>query len=116
MTKADLERFESALLALKTRLRGDVSNLAGEALKPREDAPATSSDLADQSADSYEQEFTLNLLQTREQTLEEIDEALDRIARGVFGRCEECGGAIPGTRLQALPYARHCVECARKLQ
>lgn len=119
MTKANLERFKSALLAMKTRLRGDVSHLADEALKSRDGDGATlavPSDVANQGSESYEQEFTLSLLQNQEQTLDEINEALDRIAQGTFGRCEECGAAIPRPRLQALPYVRHCVNCARKLQ
>ncbi len=48
--------------------------------------------------------------------LEEIKGALERIDRGTFGRCEECGGVIPKGRLKALPYARYCVKCARKVQ
>jgi RNA polymerase-binding protein DksA len=119
MTKADLERFGAALEALKGRLRGDVSSLAGEALRTRHSDSAASggaADLADQGADNYEHELTRCLLQNQEQTLAEIDAALERIEQGKFGRCEECGEAIPRARLQALPYTRHCVSCARKLQ
>ena len=46
----------------------------------------------------------------------EITDALERINQGTFGKCEECGGTIPKGRLQALPYTRHCVACARKIQ
>src|SRR5262245_32443465 len=117
MNKADQERYEATLLALRNRLNGDVSHLADEALRGKENAKLTpAADLADQGADSYEHEFTLSLLQNQEQTLEEIDEALERMRQGRFGRCEECSGAITKARLQALPYTRHCVECARKLQ
>ena len=45
-----------------------------------------------------------------------IGDALERIRRGTFGKCEECAAAIPKGRLAALPYARHCVACARKFQ
>jgi RNA polymerase-binding transcription factor DksA len=72
--------------------------------------------MADLGTDNFEQEFSLTLLQNQEQALKEIGEALERIRHGSFGRCEECQGAIPKARLQALPYTRHCVECARKLQ
>jgi RNA polymerase-binding protein DksA len=118
MTKVDLERCRSALLALKGRLSGDVSRLADEALRPGGESSgrASPADLSDQGSDTYEHEFTLSLLQSQEQTLKEIDEALSRIEQGKFGRCEECGGPIPRARLQALPYTRHCVSCARRLQ
>jgi RNA polymerase-binding transcription factor DksA len=121
MTKADLEHYRNTLLTLRQRLTGDVSHLADEALRARggeasgslSNAPLHPADLG---TDNYDQEFTFNLLQNQEQTLEEIADALDRLAKGTFGRCEECGGAIPRPRLQALPYTRHCVACARKLQ
>jgi RNA polymerase-binding protein DksA len=119
MTKADLERFRAALLALRGRLSGDVSHLAEEARRARGSdsaGPTRGSDPADQGADSYDHEFTLSLLENQEQTLEQIAEALQRIDLGTFGRCEECHGPIPRPRLQALPYTRHCVSCARKLQ
>src|SRR5262249_51242717 len=45
-----------------------------------------------------------------------IDSALKRIDEGTFGRCEECGKDIAAGRLQALPYARYCIDCSRRLQ
>src|SRR5262249_30321208 len=70
--------------------------------------------VADLGSDSFEQEFTLGLLENDEQKLKEIDAALERIEQWRFGRCEECGKVISKERLEALPYARHCIECARK--
>jgi RNA polymerase-binding transcription factor DksA len=121
MTKAELETHREALLALRSRLTGDVSHLADEALRARGgEASGSLSNaplhMADLGTDNFEQEFTLSLLQNQEQALKEIGEALERIRQGSYGRCEECGGAIPKARLQALPYTRHCVGCARKLQ
>jgi RNA polymerase-binding transcription factor DksA len=40
--------------------------------------------------------------------------ALDRIEKGTFGRCEDCGVDIPAERLDVVPYARSCVACERK--
>lgn len=121
MTKADLEQYRQSLQNLRNRLTGDVSHLADEALRARGgEASGSLSNaplhMADLGTDNFEQEFTLNLLQNQEQALDEIREALARIDRGAFGTCEECQQPIPKPRLQALPYTRHCVECARKLQ
>ncbi len=44
------------------------------------------------------------------QTIEEIDAALDRMDRGVYGLCEYSGEPIPKERLQAIPWARERVE------
>jgi DnaK suppressor protein len=43
--------------------------------------------------------------------VEEIDAALQRIERGTYGVCENCGELIPAARLEALPYARLCIAC-----
>ena len=121
MTKAELESYREALLTLRTRLRGDISHLADEALRARGgEASGSLSNaplhMADLGTDNFEQEFTLGLLQNEEQMLQEIDAALHRLDQGTFGRCEECQRPIPKARLQALVYTRHCVDCARKLQ
>jgi RNA polymerase-binding transcription factor DksA len=49
-------------------------------------------------------------------TKAEIDDALARIEQGTFGRCENCHQEISRERLEAMPYARSCIRCARKLQ
>jgi RNA polymerase-binding protein DksA len=44
--------------------------------------------------------------------LQQIDEALARIDAGTYGRCEQCGGRIQEERLEALPFATTCIDCA----
>jgi DnaK suppressor protein len=46
------------------------------------------------------------------ETVKEIDQALERIDTGSYGRCELCGQAIPADRLRALPWAALCVPCS----
>ena len=42
----------------------------------------------------------------------EIRQALLRLESGTYGNCAACGGAIQSARLEALPYATRCIECA----
>jgi DnaK suppressor protein len=120
MTPADTDLYRQMLLLLRQRLTGDVSHLKDEALRRNGSAGGNLSNMpihmADLGTDNFEQEFTLSLLQNEEQVLDEIAAALDRLQKGRFGRCEECQGVIPKARLQALPYARFCVACARKAE
>ncbi len=44
--------------------------------------------------------------------LAEIDAATQRLAEGRYGRCEACGAPIASARLEALPAARTCIDCA----
>jgi RNA polymerase-binding transcription factor DksA len=65
---------------------------------------------------SFEQEFTLNLLSSDGDRLEQIEAALEKIADGSYGSCDECGGRIPKARLELIPDTPYCVKCASKLE
>ena len=117
----ELESYREVLQTLRARLRGDLDQMTDEAL--RRDQPDSSGNLsnvplhmADVGTENYDQEFTLELIETEQGTLGEVHEALGRIDAGTFGRCEECREPIARPRLQALPYTRHCIQCARALE
>ena len=46
------------------------------------------------------------------ETLNDIDDALAKIDAGTYGVCEQCGKPIGEARLEAMPAARLCIECA----
>jgi RNA polymerase-binding transcription factor DksA len=54
------------------------------------------------------------LVGTLRETLNDIDAALAKFEGGTYGICEACGGAITEARLEAMPAARLCIECASK--
>ena len=54
------------------------------------------------------------LLAATRRALEQIGGALNRIAEGTYGRCEQCGTSIPAERLEVLPHARFCVPCQQR--
>ena len=45
--------------------------------------------------------------------LAKISAALRRIDADEYGICDECGAEIDKGRLEAHPYARKCIDCAR---
>ena len=117
----DLESFRDALLGLRARLRGDVDQMTDEALgrgQPESSGNLSNAPLhmADVGTENYDQEFTLSLIENDQETLDQVHDALGRISAGTFGRCEECNEPIARPRLQALPYARHCIGCARAME
>jgi DnaK suppressor protein len=117
MKSTDLKAYKERLIDLRARLRGDVSQMADATLKKRRsdangDLSSMPIHMADIGTDNFEQEFTLSLMQSEEQTLELIEASLERIEEGTYGQCEECGARIPKTRLNAIPYASLCVKCA----
>lgn len=113
MEKPEISIHRDRLLALRARLEHEMNYLADAALS------ATSSEsnslpthIADLGSDSFEQELTLNLVGTEKEALQRIATALERIGDGSYGLCEDCGDPIPDVRLEAIPYASLCVECA----
>ena len=121
MKKAEIKVYKDRLLALRSRLRGDVSQMADTALKKNRmqsngDLSSMPIHMADLGSDAYEQEFTLSLMESEEEALASIETALERIEDGTYGTCEECGVAIPKARLNALPHTGLCVKCAERTQ
>ncbi len=117
MNTADTKRYKERLVALRARLQGDLSQMTDVALdKAQRHAGGAPSampiHMADVGSENFEQEFTLGLLENKDRTLAQIREALERIADCVYGTCADCDGRIPKARLNAIPYAIHCVRCA----
>ncbi len=65
---------------------------------------------------SFEQEFTLKRMTQGGNRLELIEAALEKIAAGTYGLCEECGSRIRKGRLEYIPETPYCVECASRLE
>jgi RNA polymerase-binding protein DksA len=64
----------------------------------------------------YEQEISIFLKSRTSDEIRHIDEALDRVVKGMYGSCDECGDEIPKKRLEALPYTIYCVDCQQELE
>jgi RNA polymerase-binding protein DksA len=114
----ELQLFRQTLQTLRSRLRGDLDQMTDEALR-RNMTSGTGNlsnvplHMADVGSENYDQEFTLGLIENEQGTLELVNEALKRLEQGTFGQCVKCGEPISKPRLQAIPYTRHCIRCAR---
>lgn len=68
-------------------------------------------DVNDQASVEADQTFLLGLKERERKLLQQIDEALDRIATNTYGICESCNQEIPLKRLKARPMTTLCVAC-----
>jgi RNA polymerase-binding transcription factor DksA len=116
LSAQDRQTYRQRLLKLTERVSGDVAQLEDEALRPTGSegtaADAPTHDPAQTSSEADE-EVARTVLMTEEQILAEARAAIARLDEGTFGRCERCGQPITKARLNAVPYARHCIHCAR---
>lgn len=118
MKKAEMKVYKDLLLSLRARLRGDVNAMAENALRGNEAGELSSMPIhmADIGSENFDQDFTLSLMEHDEDKLGLIEQALERIEEGVYGRCDECAAVIPKARLNAIPFTPFCVKCAADIQ
>ena len=72
------------------------------------------SNFADSSQVTAERGEVEALGATLREALGEVERALEKVADGTYGVCEDCGQAIDPLRLEAKPAARYCINCAAK--
>jgi DnaK suppressor protein len=113
MTNSHMALHRERLLALRARLRGDTTQMEDNALN-RDHSGTTSmpNHMAELGTGNFDQELTLRLLGSEEDTLTQIEAAVERIEDGSYGWCDVCGEKIPESRLNVIPYAIQCVRCA----
>jgi len=108
LEKRRVKAFRNKLLDRGESLVGQVQQ--AELYSRERDAEATQ-DPADMAANAYTKELLVSMSDNDRQLLNLIDEALERIEEGSYGKCVRCGEALPEKRLDAVPWARHCVRC-----
>lgn len=112
-TRLKSHKYLQRLLALER----DLQSRLAERLRSRPDSPVMlSNESVATGEDPFENDVSRSLLETEEALLMEVVAALGRIDRGVFGICQECRQPISTGRLNALPYGRECINCARRAQ
>jgi len=62
----------------------------------------------------YERAQILGLLAGAREEIAALDRAASRLRAGTYGRCLNCGCEIPDARVEALPAAETCLNCAGK--
>ena len=71
-------------------------------------------DIADKASNSYAKEFLFSLSNSERELLQLMDDALTRIEDKRFGVCLSCEEEMNQKRLDAVPWARHCLACQEK--
>ncbi len=109
----EYKKWLERLILLRHALLRDGERLEEEGLKALEQEVSVDH-MADFGSDSYEQDNTLALIESKSEALRDVDESIRKIEVGSYGLCEECEQLIPSGRLEVLPHARYCVNCQSK--
>lgn len=116
MNKKELEQLKNKLLELRKEVSGQLglvkdSEMNTTAKEAAGDHSSYSYHMADQGTDNMEREKTFFYAQRDNHTLQEIDDAIERIENKTFGLCEVCESKINTERLEAMPMATLCIQC-----
>ncbi len=110
-TAKQKEKYRIQLLELRDRISGQISSLKRESLTRADEV-----NIEEDGTDAFDRQFALNLASSENEALVAIDGALERIAEGSFGKCQECGGGIESARLKAIPFVENCISCQSEVE
>ena len=121
LSKEDAAKYKKLLLDLRDHLIDGVNFLATDNLKRSSrdvsgELSGYSLHMADAGTDNFDREFALSLVSNEQEALYEIEEALKRLEHSTFGSCEMCEKPIRKERLEAVPFARLCVQCQSSIE
>jgi DnaK suppressor protein len=113
MDKKRLDYYKKKLVARREELMKTIARTEEEGRQADDDQTV---DLADKAANSYTKEFLFGMTNTDRTILNMIDEALKRIKSNEYGLCANCQEEMQQKRLEAVPWAKHCISCQEKAE
>jgi RNA polymerase-binding transcription factor len=105
--RMDVNRYKQRLLELEARLSAQTTREREEARGQVLDGPGDSGDVS-VTEEARSAEFAD--ADRRATTLQQVREALERIADGTYGQCVVDGGPIEPQRLEAVPWTPYCLK------
>lgn len=111
MDRKKMEVYRKRLLEKQEELLRLVSKTDQDGREADEEG---TQDVADKAANAYTKEFLFHQSNDNRQILTLVDEALTRIKEGSYGTCMACNQEVQAKRIDAVPWARHCIECQEK--
>ena len=111
------EVLQKMLLGKRQEIIKEIEGSLGQSLTEDQQRRLESArDVGDQALMDLERELGISLMEMRNRRRQSIDEALTRLHEGTYGVCAECGVEISEKRLQAVPFAKLCVECQSRAE
>lgn len=108
MNRKQVEKYKKLLVAKRAELLVRLQAArASEKEGPSEEAP----DLGDRAISTASRDLKYRLTTGESDILRRIDGALERIEAQTYGECLNCGKKVLQGRLDAVPWARHCIDC-----
>jgi len=108
MNLKQVEKYQKLLEAKRAEL---LTRVQAARAKEKAGRSETAPDLGDRAISSMNRDLSYRLTTGERDILKRIDDALDRIEAETYGECLNCGKKVQLGRLNAVPWARHCINC-----
>jgi RNA polymerase-binding transcription factor len=113
----DVEHFRVLLLEERGRIQSAIAHLHTDHPGSLDDeVDETDNDPTESASATLDREIDYTLEENSTKVLRAIDAALKRIDDGTFGICTNRGEEIDPARLEAYPWASHCIDCKRETE
>ena len=107
--------LQQMLMRKRQEILKEIEGSLGQSLiEDKQRRLESARDVGDQALMDLDRELGISLMEMRNRRRQAIDEALTRLNEGTYGICAECGVEISARRLEAVPFAKLCVECQSK--
>jgi DnaK suppressor protein len=100
---------------LRAKQQELILSIAKIEVDGRETSDVAAQDPVDKANESFAKESFFRQSDYDRAILGLVQGALGRVESGDFGACAACGQPVEKKRLEAVPWARHCIRC-QKLQ
>ncbi|MDI6851444.1 MAG: TraR/DksA C4-type zinc finger protein [bacterium] len=110
----DIQKFKKILLQEKAKIL-EILSTEKELIAKTQDEWSEPKDPEDLANLTMSDDLRKKIYENEFQKLNEIEEALERIAMGKYGICERCGGAIEEERLELIPWTKYCSTCSKNI-
>jgi DnaK suppressor protein len=112
MNNIDLKKFKKKLINIKK----DILYKTNSINKKIVNIDINVGDEIDSANIDNEKEIYFGLAANDKTTLNNINDALDKIEKNIYSYCENCNSDISIKRLEAIPWARYCIKCQKEIE
>ncbi|MDR2436694.1 MAG: TraR/DksA family transcriptional regulator [Endomicrobium sp.] len=112
MNKKDLAEIKKLLIEKKAKLLNKTNNT-------QRDIDSDDTDVGDEidtARHSSDKEMFFEIAAVDKIILYAVNDALAKIEKNTYGKCECCGEAISVERLKAIPWTRYCIKCQEEAE
>lgn len=116
----DEKKYREKLLAMREELENEIRRTEAQG-DQREGFHINVADEdfdeqgGDAASETVERARVMAIIGNLREVLDSVNEALEKIEAGTYGKCDVCGKQIPKKRLDALPQATMCIECRARV-